>query len=212
MIVMGNKFLIFIVLVLLGVNFVTLFFFDRYKKNTIIHLNSLLQSTDELMTLHANFITGIENSNIQLEDVITKDSLNVMLPLDSVFRKNQSEILVCRFSEMDCESCINYSINTLLQWSNKIGKDNILFLGTYRNNKIFNKQKPLYGIDTLNTVNVDAINLPVEDCGHPYYFILDSTLRVLNVFLPNKGTPSIDNKYLESTCKKYFNSSRGNES
>lgn len=181
------------------------------KTNSIIRLSTLLQSTDELTTLYANFITEIENSNIQLEDVIIKDSLNVTLPLGSIFRKNQSEMLVCRFSEMDCESCINYSINTLLQWSNRIGKDNILFLGTYRNNKIFNRQKPLYGIDTLITVNTDGVNLSAEDLGHPYYFILDSTLRVLNVFLPNKETPSIDNRYLELVCEKYFNSSRNYE-
>jgi hypothetical protein len=201
---MDKKFLIAIIIALVGINIFTLINFQRYKKKNVTNASFLLHEQDELNALRVNFSTEIKNNNFQLKDISVKDSLNNRIPLRDLFKNGQSKILVCRFSELHCESCVNYSVKTLLHWVDSIGKDNVLFLGAYRNNKVFNKQKSLYGIDTLDAVNTTTINLPVEELGFPYYFVLDSTLRVFNVCVPDKGAPRINTKYLELIQKRYF--------
>lgn len=201
---MKPKYFLMVICILLGVNIYILIAFQQYKKNTAIQLNSLLEGTDDLMSYHTNMVADIENCNVHLKDIIVKDSLNKPLHLSDFFKNGQKAIILCRFSETNCESCINYSIKTLLRWSNMIGKENILFLVTYRNNKLFNRQKILYGIDTLNTMNTKEFQLFTEELGYPYYVIIDSTLQVLKTFIPNKGTPLIDNEYLDLISKQLF--------
>lgn len=124
--------------------------------------------------------------------------------LRSFFTNGRNKLLVCRISDMYCESCVDYSIKRIMQWSDSIGKDNILFLGAYRNNKLFNKQKKIYGINTFTTVNVSSFNLPVEELGFPYYFVLDSALNVFNVSIPDKSAPNIDYRYFQRIHEKFF--------
>jgi hypothetical protein len=175
--------------------------FREYKKQD----KKLIQEpSDELNVLRTNLSTEIENSNIRLNDILVKDSSDNVIPLQEFFKKGQNVILVYRFSEMNCESCVSYSIHTLLQWIDSIDKDNILFLGAYRNNKIFNRQKPLYGIHEFNVANTPNLNLPAENIGYPYYFVLDSTLNVSNLFVPDKGFPQLNNAYLKNIKKRYF--------
>jgi hypothetical protein len=202
---MDKKFLVTMIIALLAINVFMSVNFHKHKKQSKIYAGSLLQNPDELHTLRVNFAAEIGNSDIRLKDITAKDSLNNMIPLQDFFRNGRSKILVCRFSDLHCETCIDYSIRMLLQWVDSIGKDKILFLGAYRNNKIFNRQKPLYGIDALETVNTIALHIPAEDLGYPYYFVLDSTLRISNVFIPDKGVPNVTNKYLELVKEKYFN-------
>jgi len=201
---MNSKFLIIVILILVLVNLFTLASFRKYRVNNFIRMNSLEQEMEKIVSLESNLFASAKNNNNYLRKVLVKDSLGNIFPLNKIFQNGKSRILICRFSEMDCESCINYSIKTLLDCSNMAEKNNILFLGTYRNNKIFNRHKPLYGIDTLNTLNTTKIDLPIEDLGYPYYMVLDSALQVLNVYIPNKGTPAIDRKYINLIYGRYF--------
>lgn len=201
---MNSKFLITVIFILLGINVFLLTNFHLYRKNCTKSLATLSQDTDKLITHRTNLITGIENNNIILKNILVKDSLNNILPLDSIFFNGQDYILICRFSEINCESCINYSINSLLQYCDSIGKNNILFLGAYRNNKTFNKQKYLYGLKTFNTLNTNELPLPAENLGYPYYIVVNKSLQIQHIFVPSKRTPSSDSEYLNLICKKYF--------
>lgn len=87
-----------------------------------------------------------------------------------------------------------------------LGSKSVLFLGSYRNNKIFNKLKPLYEIDTLKVANVANLNIAAESLDFPYYFVIDSTLKIQHLFFPDKGSPQIDEKYLDFVKAKFFSS------
>lgn len=178
--------------------------FHQYKKGSTLYVNYLQSQPDELNALKVNAEMVIGNSDVQLDNVVGIDTINEKRTLRSFFKNDQSKLLVCRFSDMYCESCVDYSIKTLLQWCDSIGKDNILFLGTYRNNKLFNMQKKEYGIDTLATLNVPSLNLPAEELGFPYYFILDSTLTVLNVSIPDKSARNVDYQYFRKIQERFF--------
>jgi hypothetical protein len=201
---MNKKLLIFIILSLLAVNVYTLINFHQFKKQNIIVSHQNTSESDELYSYKINFEANIRNSNIKLNEIAVKDSLSNVLPLKDVLKNGQEQILVCRFSELHCESCVNFSIQLFRQWSDSIGTDNMLFLGTYRNNKIFNRTKPLYDIHNLNVYNIPKLNIPVEEFGYPYYFVLNTDLTISNVFIPDKATPNITNNYLKIINERYF--------
>jgi hypothetical protein len=196
---MSKKFLSFIIFSLLAINIHTIVHFYRLKKQ-----NTTVSKNDELHSYKTNFQTNIQNSNHSLEGVTAKDSLNNVFLLNNIFKDNQKQVVICRFSESHCESCVNFSIQLFRRWVDSIGKDNILFLGTYRNNKIFNRTKTVYGIHNLNVYNISKLNIPVEELGYPYYFVLNSDLTILNVFVPDKSTLVITDNYLEMIYKRYF--------
>lgn len=193
-----------LILFLLGINVFILIKFHQYIKESTLYINVLQNNPNELNALKVNAEVVIENSDIQLKNVMVTDSINELKTFRNLFKSGQSKFFVCRFSDIHCESCVEYAIKTTLQWSDSIGKNNILFLGTHRNRKIFNKQIKSYGIDKFTTVNIPSLNLPAEELCFPYYFVLDSTLTVLNVSIPDKGVRNVDHRYFQKIQKKYF--------
>ena len=161
------------------------------------------KAQEQLNTYQSNLETAILNSNLQLENQMVKDTLNNRIPLKSIFAKGQRQLLVCRFSQQHCESCVDATIQTLQKQVNQIGAENIVYLGNHRNNRIFKKTIPLYGIKGMRVYNTQAFNIPVENAGYPYFFILDNNLQVSGIFIPNKGVPAVTVKYLEAVKKRF---------
>lgn len=64
----------------------------------------------------------------------------------------------------------------------------------------------MYEIDTLKVANTGNLNISAENSGYPYYFVIDSTLKVQHLFFPDKGSPQIDEKYLDFVKAKFFSS------
>jgi len=198
-----KKMLLISISFLILINIFALVRFYRFKRQCMAHIinNSNQVSNevdDEIRSYKINFVTNILNSNSKLENIMIKDSLNNLMPITDVFEEGQKCILVCRFSEFYCESCVSFSLQMILGHIESIGVKNVLFLGNHRNNKIFNQTKPLYRIDDKKTYNTPFFNIPVEEIGHPYFFVLDSNLQISNVFIPNKTLPNISNEYLEN--------------
>jgi hypothetical protein len=198
-----NRFLIFIIFSLLAINVYTIIRFYRFKKQNIT-ASPVVSEHDELHSYTINFATNLRNSNFRLEEVRAKDSSGTVFSLKDLINNNQEQILVCRFSELHCESCVNFSIQLFRHWVDSIGKNNVLLLGSYRNNKIFNRTKPLYSIHNLNVYNIQPLNIPAEELGYPYYFVLHSDLTISDAFVPDKATPIIANNYLKLINERYF--------
>ena len=161
------------------------------------------KAQDQLNTYQSNLETAISNSNLQLKNQMVKDTLNNRIPLKSIFAKGQHQLLVCRFSQQHCESCVDATIQILQKQVNQIGVNNIVYLGNHRNNRIFKKTIPLYGIKGMRVYNTQNFSIPVEQVGYPYFFILNSNLQVSGIFVPNKGVPAVTVKYLEAVKKRF---------
>ena len=201
-----NTLQILIIVSLIAINVFVLFHVVQLKQEKVTknyYSNLKNNPDDELYSYRLNFTTSIINSNLQLDSVALKDTLNNVIPLKNVFRKGQRQILVCRFSKTHCASCVNFAIQILQNWTDSIGRENILFLGNHRNNRIFKREIPLYGIRDMRVFNSYTFNIPVEELGFPYYFILDRNLQISNVFIPDKATPNITTNYLENVNKKF---------
>ena len=161
------------------------------------------KAQDQLNTYQSNLEMAISNSNLRLENRMIKDTLNNRIPLKSIFAKGQRQLLVCRFSQQHCESCVDATIEILQKQVNQIGVKNIVYLANHRNNRILKKTIPLYGIKGVPVYNTQGFSIPVEQAGYPYFFILGNNLQVSGIFVPNKGVPAITVKYLEAVKKRF---------
>lgn len=199
-----NKFLLIVAVVLLLMNVALSISYWQYKGQASFRLYALQSDMKGLIPLQENWESAMENDGYRLEGIQGKDADQNLVGLDEVFLKGRDRILVCRFSELDCESCIDYAIMNAKKYGNRIGVENILYLGSYRNNRIFNRQKEMYGMDSCRTLNVAILGLPIEDLGRPYYFVLDRSLSVSNVFIPNKATHGMLDSYFNMLYDRYF--------
>ena len=199
-----NKYLIGIIILLLAINVFAIANFLYYRKNVMAQLLMLEEEGKRVMPLEINLRANMENNARRIQDISGKNQKGELKCLHDFFDSGMDKILVCRFSELDCESCIDYAIMNAKKYGNRIGVENILYLGSYRNNRIFNRQKEMYGMDSCRTLNVPILGLPIEDLGRPYYFVLDRSLSVSNVFIPNKATHGMLDSYFNMLYDRYF--------
>jgi hypothetical protein len=131
---------------------------------------------------------------------IAKDKKNKAI-LDKIFDEKQK--LVLRYSELNCNTCIDVQFDALKKLAKKIGEKNIIILASYKSDADFNR---FMRINKLNfeVYNVEHINLPLEKRNIPYYFITDKSLFAKLVFIPRKEYPKVYEKYFEIITKRFF--------
>lgn len=128
-----NKYLIFIASILVITNVISVINLSHYKRSYLILSEIMSKEVQKKTPLKLNFTANIENNGIQIDSIQLEKNNCQRLSLKDFFTDEKEKVVVCRFSEMNCESCITHSINTLLKWSSYLGKENILYIGAYRN-------------------------------------------------------------------------------
>lgn len=133
------------------------------------------------------FIAEIVNANQNFNKSILKDQ-------DIVF-----PILIYRYPDAFCESCINEDLNELYEFQGKIGCKRILILPSYQNtreNKIL-MQRYLSKFCYIN-VPVESMYIPIdydEKKQIRYMAVLDSSQNIQNIFFPEKGNNKMTRSY-----------------
>lgn len=174
-------------------NVVLSIFFLRYKDSQAYLYRVLKDDTKNCISIMENWNAVVQNAGISLKAV--QDNDECVKNLKRLFRQNGSDkLFICRFSELNCEKCIDYAID-VLQSSYEV--QNVVFLADYHDKRILKCQIQKYGIDSIRVMNVREINLPIEALNKPYFFLLDSTLNVCNVFIPDKVSGNMKQKYFD---------------
>lgn len=55
----------------------------------------------------------------------------------------------------------------------------------------------------MKVYNSSVLNIPVDNIGYPYFFVLHDDLTLTDVFVPNKLAQNITATYLELVKNKY---------
>jgi peroxiredoxin len=141
------------------------------------------------------------------------------IPFDSILRdengntQNISYVvgkgskLVLRFTQLNCESCIEESIEKLNQFSDKIGKQNILYLVTYSDIRMLKSIRENYKLKSPLLMIEDRYmsNIGFESLNLPYFFMLNETGRTSMTFVPDKLLPKTSEGYFNLILKKMSN-------
>jgi hypothetical protein len=156
-----------------------------------------------------DLVMNINNTQILSED---KDISHLSIcsesgspiPLRTLIIRNNNPKLIFRYSEKNCDVCIDSVLVCLKKYSGSIGVENIILLASYEDItdlKLFRKFNKI-GFEIFNALNIDE--LPIERLNTPYLFILDNTLRANCIFIPEKTIQKRTDSYFQVILKRYF--------
>jgi hypothetical protein len=179
-------------------DFITIFALLNEKLN---------KNKTELLTFEQNFIQQGENENLELDGNLPLIDIegNTVLVKDII----KANSLVLRFSELNCEECINAEIDALVNKKDKI-KKNVILITYYqdrRNMFVFYKDFQNKGLANIKMYLLpnEALLIPMDKLNIPYYFCVNSNLKMNNFFIPQKNKPTLSKVYLDYTLKRFLN-------
>jgi hypothetical protein len=109
--------------------------------------------------------------------------------------------LVFRYSELNCNVCVDSQIDFIKEFVNRYGYDNLIMISNYK----YKRNLSLFKI--LNNINNEIYNMNVLDSSLdvlniPYYFILDEQPTMFH--FPEKFFPEDTKEYFKSIDNQYF--------
>lgn len=184
----------------------------RSTSNEFIKVCSLLNKKSdknkvELSTFEHNFIKENENEYLELDgNLPLVDIAGKTVMAKEIIKANS---LVFRFSETNCESCIDAEINALVKNKDKIKKD-VILIAYYQDKRdlfVFYKDFQNKGLTNIKMYLLanNALLIPLDKLNIPYYFCVNSDLTMNNFFIPQKDKPRLSKAYLDNTLKSFLN-------
>lgn len=190
--------------ILLGLSL--LFTYIGYKYHIRSQTRLMNKAKGAYLAIENSYIETLRYSKFSFTDSIqlSPDISQVQQIKELISTNRHHKVLVCRFFEYNCESCIESMLDRLRIYSDLIGSDNILVIVGYKNTRVFKVQSSLYHIDNLTLFNTGVSNFPSDIACNPYLFILDKDLQAYNLFFPNKQYPLLTDFYLQTIRGLYF--------
>lgn len=191
-----------VIALLLGFNIYMMYKIRSVKRDCQILLYSTSESVNEHGALYTSLQENYVNSGLSLENVEARDSLKQPFDLRTLFAEGINKVLVVRFSDNYCASCVQNSIETILKNRDNVDREKVVFIGNSRRTVVFSKQIDQYGIRDYKVLNIADLGVPAEGMSFPYYFVMDSTLSVEDLYVPNKATPDMDSTFVSLIMNK----------
>ena len=185
------SFIIFLSLVIICIQLVTVFKPDTDKNISNISAESILLKD---MVIHSAM-----NSDVILNDIyITLGKNDVPVRLKD---KLDDGCLVFRFYGESCNICVDDIISNLKNAFPDYSTNNrLLLLGSNLNQRVLVKY---YGKEVLLISN-EGIGLPAEEYNLPLLFYADQLGISKIAFVPDKAFPELTQGYLNHIKTKYF--------
>lgn len=203
---MKNKYYITVILIL---STIILYAYIQYgelniiKKEIVKEMEKKNNLFVELEIQKINRITELEFNGklIDHEDEITNTKGEKKKLYDVLGEKK----LVLRYSELNCDDCIDKQIKYLNKYADSIGCENIILLTNYNNNHHMQRFRKINRIK-FEIYNIGKkLNENIRDINLPYLFIIDRcNMRINNMFVPQKELPDQTEKYFYEVYTKYF--------
>lgn len=202
-----NKFFyllcIFILIVINVLFYTKLNDFGRSVEALKIDLDT---KNDLIFSYEDNIIEEQINESIQLNKEITFINVNgEICSVEQIFKENT---IVFRYTSFSCEDCIRAEINTILKNKTKIKR--ICIIASHTNIKEFKAYYNQYldsgmiNFDFFLLTQRESLNIPLEKKNIPYYFCIDSNLRITNIFIPQKIKQKLSKSYLINASKNFL--------
>lgn len=157
-----------------------------------------------LHTVNDNYQNcGLRLDNIVLTDILSHQSFDIRCLLDSI--GEEDVIMVCRFSQHDCERCVSYAIEKASEFAKK--QDATLFIwGCHDEDIVLKALKNRYDLSgNVRWYNVPEMDLSIEQHGNPYYMVLNKGGVVIDFFTPDKMDPKMTDRYFGMIEEKWKN-------
>ncbi|MBP5364520.1 MAG: hypothetical protein J6Y82_01165 [Bacteroidales bacterium] len=176
------------ILALFILNCYFLFVTKKLKQEIEIKNDSIIELCTEISALQPQFNAGLINVGKSIEaSTEIQDTNGNRLKLKELFVNKKTKMLMfCRISERYCHECCELTVKKLLQSEQNFDIEKLIFLidSSQRAIKLQVKDFNLYDYEVYNC---QFLNIPAENVMFPYYMIVDDSLTVRSIYMPNKA-------------------------
>lgn len=193
----------FIILTLVALNVFILYKYNHdknaYPANDDVNTENNLYDTT---LFHEIYDVAIESNGIKIDKNLTFTTCSdKILTLNELI--NSSPILVFDFKHISCKTCFEDEMVRIINVSNEIGHDNVIFVSEFKNRREQYVLEKKYGIKIFN-IGEKQFGLPIENEYYPFIFIIDSNFIAKDVYVPTSEFFSLGNIYFSIIYEKYF--------
>ena len=195
---------------LLFIVMTNLCWFYKYDTDKKV-IDALMKSVEASFLQNAELRMHKENRLYELEyngdflsdSLLLTDVNGLKVKLRDVINENK---LILRYSELNCQTCVDEQINNLNTYADSIGVDRILLFTNYETDVYMRRFKKLNKIKfAIYNMKTDANKL-LKDIGLPFMFVLspNKKMRVQYMYIPQKEIPLLTSSYLKMVKDKFF--------
>ncbi len=172
-------------------------FFNNKQQNTTVNKPEK-RSYHQDIYIHQHLYEAVQNDNTA---IVLPGTENAMYPSikNLVDSSHKKPVLVCRFSSLACQICIDHMI-TIMEEHFKDYDTNpqIRFVASDYN--------PQMRLPVNNAMNIqkERLGLPAESSSLPFLFVLIDG-EANHLFIPDKEFPEYTETYLKEIKKRYLN-------
>ena len=139
------------------------------------------------------------------QDIVQIKMLNENGNMINIRDIAKNDKLVFRYSEMNCNVCVDSQLVVLKQLCELIGENKIIIITTYVNALNMAKFKRINQIKPpIYNLIGEGLGLQIDSLNMPFYFTLTKDGIITNVFIPEKEYPKSTQLYIK-TIERYFN-------
>ena len=166
------------------------YYFKHIEEN-----NEQLDTVKDFEKLKVVISLMIRNSELNIKNNFSvTDSSGKSISFSKLIR--DKKVLVFRYSQLSCTSCVDVQLQRLEQFAKRIGFDRVIVLTTYTSIKELNMYKK------VNNLSFDMYNIPIgtlktemELSNTPYFFTVNINKHIENIFIPIKTIPELTEEY-----------------
>jgi len=175
---------------------------------TILYCKDIILNNDKANNHNCvelqNSITNLINKDIlqyKLNNISLKGDSNLLA--DIVRRSQSSPLVICRFGEFSCETCIDEAMLQLIKNEKSINKDNFLIITHFQDHIRFREILTKYNDQNrFSFQNIEyGQNLYIKDIDEilpPYFFVLESeSLIPQKLYIYTKDCPEMNQLYFD---------------
>lgn len=162
-------------------------------KHSQIEFYDNMCKIDTLMVHKFNFELNCQTMGMYAKDVKCCTKSEQFLLSEIV---KDRPVLVFRYSDINCNTCIEAEIEAL-QKVFKTDLQSILILCSYNIDKDFYTFKKVNKINCpIYKIDHNSFDWAPEEYKNPYCFVLHPTLKVSDIYVPDKSFPQMNENYL----------------
>jgi len=151
-----------------------------------------------------NFRLQNLSENYAIPDVYVKKNNEDSVKLS--FLIGQSCKVIFRFTESDCDACVNHTLDNIERACTSIKPENFIVLTSYYNIREFNAFINAHKLKLrVYCIPNECLRIPLEKTNTPYLFVLDHSMLTKFVFIPAKEVNNFTQDYLQTLQKRLFN-------
>lgn len=199
---MKKSYIIIVLLILLN-TFICYRFISTKRYDDMI-IQSLSENSEERAYLWGHLSNSILNDGRKLNGLLVRDSIGDELVVRDMFQPNEKRLLICRFSEKYCQSCVKYAIDAIEHSLNFDETLNVVYWADCERSDSLRRYIDDYSLRDKRVFNVTNIDIHFEHSISPYYLIVDTSMQILSTYMPHKETYSLDSIFINQLYNRYY--------